>query len=122
MTAHCDDPNDGEWTWKVKAGDDAAIIFTFRDLYYDAARVWKAQVRRYAGLTDTPEAECGVAVAATFDGRQMVTLALTAAQTRAMGDTGMTRTGGEWDLQVTDGGMVTTIVGGKFLLDPDVTR
>jgi len=110
----------GKWKWDAKAGDDEALVFTFQDNSFDSARSWKAQVRRYAGLTDTPEAECGIAASASALGKQMVAVSLSAAQTRALRTSGIKRAA--WDLQLVEGGLTTTVLGGVFDLDPDVTR
>lgn len=110
------------YDWKIVAGDDEAVVFTFAQLAYDPARVWTAQVRRKAGESGTPQAECGVIASAGGEGgdRQVVAIALTEAQTRALGDLNWPTM--RWDLQVVDAGETTTVVGGAVPIKLDVTR
>lgn len=113
----------GLFNWEINAGDDESVVFTFRDLTYDATRVWTAQVRRNKGDSGTPEATIGIAASANVDGRQVVAIALTDTQTRALGDINSKRPCFYWDLQVVEDAVTTTtVIAGTVRVEMDVTR
>lgn len=113
----------GIYNWNITAGDDEAVVFTFRDLTHDPSRLWTAQVRRQPGTDGTPAATCSTISAPGEGSQEVVTIALDDLQTRELGDLRLKCL--YWDLQVVEAGsptMTTTVIKGAVELDQDVTR
>lgn len=101
--------------WPVVTGDDETLVIEFLGYEFDEDRTWRAQVRQQRAVDAPLLAEVDVEGSAGAEDRQVVQLNLTAAQTRGFPSRAY------WDLQLTDGGIVTTIAGGLVETVRDVT-
>lgn len=103
--------------YKIARGDDFADTVTIKEgvppVAVDvSARTYAAQVRRTKGGT--------VIASMTID----MTSAVTGVVGYAIADTATDDMSGDyvWDFQQTTAGVVRTLMGGRFIVDPDVTR
>jgi hypothetical protein len=100
-------------TWEIVAGDDETTIYDFE--YTTSSYTYTCQVRESRGDTGTP-----VVTATCTPSGDDVTVVLTDAQTRTLGDRGRRR---YWaDLQEDNGTTRTTLFYISIIVQDDVSR
>lgn len=104
--------------YRIVRGDDFADVVTIKEgsptpvAVNVSTRTYAAQVRRTKGGAVVAQMTIDMAAAASGDVGYAITDVVTADMS---GDY-------VWDFQQTNGGVVRTLMGGKFTVDQDVTR
>lgn len=102
-----------QWDWHLKAGDDESLTVAWPSPMVVGSTV-KCEVRTAKGGTLLETAANAIADTGTF---VEATVSLTPAQTRALLASGVSW----YDVQLTAGGSIHTIVEGRVIPDGDVT-
>lgn len=117
MKAVALEPRPVRLAWPIVAGDDESLTVVIKDID-TTDRTYTCQIRTAATADDIAATATVAAVLVGTDTE--ITITLTDAQTRTLGDTGRTRY--VYDLQEDAAGVISTLVGGTVVVSQDVTR